>query len=472
MHTSWRITLIAASAAVLAAEDWTRFRGPNGTGVSAEAKLPGEMDKSKGLAWKVETPAGNSSPIVVKGRVLFTGHDGTGRFLLCYEAASGKQLWRAGMERPREEHAHPINGPTTPTPATDGKLVYAFFPDFGVAAFDLDGKPKWKTPLGPFGAIQGIAASPVIVEGHVVIQIDTPEEAYLAAFDAKNGKQAWKVERPLGFLGSYATPSVFKPANGPLQLIAAGAVELTGYQARTGEKLWWARGITVGPAVSPLVAGDAVYTAEPSGGGAPSYQQMLAAHDADKDGKIQLAEIKTEKVDGRIMYRLFKSIDKLNGNNDGVMTGNEFETAFPAERKDGGMVRVNLGGAKGDVAKTHAGWRQTKGIPYLTSPVLYQGVLYSVRDGGILAAYDPESGKVLREDRLKGALGQYYASPVAGDGKLYFVSKEGKISIVKAGAQWELIGSGDLDEQVIATPAISGGRIFVRTGKALYCFRG
>jgi outer membrane protein assembly factor BamB len=196
---------------------------------------------------------------------------------------------------------------------------------------------------------------------------------------------------------------------------------------------------------------------------------MLAGHDADKDGKIQLSEVKTEDVNGRIMYRLFKSIDKVSGDNDGVLTRGEFEDAFPAERKDGGLVRIRLGG-KGDVAKTHVDWRQAKGIPYLTSPLLYRGVLYSVRDGGILTAYEAETGKVLKEARLDGALGDYYASPVAGDGKLYFVSREGKLRVVRAGPQWELAASGDLDEAVIATPAISGGRIFIRTEKSLYSF--
>src|SRR5207248_6436331 len=134
--------------------------------------------------------------------------------------------------------------------------------------------------------------------------------------------QSWKIERPLGFLGSYATPALYQPSSGPAQIIVAGAVELTGYQAKTGERLWWAKGVTYGPAALPLVAGDAVYTMEPSpsDGGAPPFKQMLAQFDKDKNGKIEFTtEVTGNTAGDRIMFRLFKAADKLSGNGDGVL---------------------------------------------------------------------------------------------------------------------------------------------------------
>jgi outer membrane protein assembly factor BamB len=125
---------------------------------------------------------------------------------------------------------------------------------------------------------------------------------------------------------------------------------------------------------------------------------------------------------------------------------------------------------KGDVSQSHVGWRHGKGLPYVTAPLLYQGVLYSVRDGGILSTFDPESGKLLREERLKDALGSYYASPVAAGGKIYFVSQNGKLTVVEAGATWRILSTADLEEEVIATPAIADDRLYVRTEKTLYCF--
>jgi outer membrane protein assembly factor BamB len=205
-YALWLLAGVTAFAA-----DWDRFRGPNGTGVSSESGLPAELGPGKNLAWKTATLKGNSSPVVVAGRVFLTGHEGDERVVLCIDAVTGKPLWRKGVTKARTETAHPLNGPATPSVAADGRMVYAFFPEFGLIAYDVAGVEKWRAPMGPFGSIQGLAASPVLAGGNIIQLIDTPEEAYVAAFDAITGKPAWRVERPAGFLGSYATPSVYRP---------------------------------------------------------------------------------------------------------------------------------------------------------------------------------------------------------------------------------------------------------------------
>jgi outer membrane protein assembly factor BamB len=455
----------------LFASDWPRFRGPNGTGVSSDHGLPKEIGPDRNVLWKAKTPQGHSSPIVVQGRVWITGHEGDERIVLCYKAETGALLWRRTVTKARTEVPNPENGFTTPTPATDGRFIFVYFPDLGLIAYDINGKERWRVPLGPFGGIQGMAVSPVYADGNVALLIDTPEEAFLVAFDAATGKQVWKADRPIGFLGSYTTPALYKPADGPTQIVVAGAVELTGYQAKTGERLWWARGVTNGPAAPPLIAGDSIYTLEPTGNGAPPFKQMLDGFDKNKNGKIELSEITGDGVNDKIMYRLFKSIDKNSGNGDGVLTEEEYTHAFSSDRPDGGLVRTRLDG-KGDVTQTHVRWRYSKGLPYVTGPLLYNNVLYVIRDGGILATINPESGELMRQDRLKDAIGDYYASPVAGDGKVYFVSKDGKVTVIQAGANWEKLSSGDLAETVVATPAIAGSRIYIRTDRTLYCFGG
>jgi outer membrane protein assembly factor BamB len=451
------------------AADWPRFRGPNGAGVSVETGLPAEISRDRNVLWKVKSLKGNSSPIVVGGRLFITGHQGDERVLLCYNTTDGSLQWRKAVTKLRTEIPNPINGPTTPTPATDGRSVFVFYPEFGLLAYDFAGQELWRVPLGPFGGIQGMAASPVYTEGRVVLLIDTPEQAYLAAFDVRSGKQVWKKDRPIGFLGSYSTPSLYHPSGGPPQIVVAGALELTGYDARNGERLWWASGVTYGPANLPLVAGDAVFTMEPAGGGAPPFKGMLAQFDKDKNGTIEIAEIGEEKVDDQIMRRVFKSADKNTGDGDGVVNEEEFNRAFNPQTPSGGLVRTRLGG-RGDVSQTHVGWRHTKGLPYVTAPLLYSGILYVIRNGGILTTFNPETGAQLREERLKDAIGDYYAQPVGGDGKIYFVNHEGKITVIQAGEKWEVLSSGELDEKVVATPAIAGGHIFVRTDGTLYCF--
>ena len=459
------LCLICAAAA--AASDWPRFRGPNGAGLSPDQGLPTEIGPDRNVLWKVKSPKGNSSPIVAGGRVWITGHQGDERALLCYDARTGALLWRKAVTKAFDEAINPTNGPTTPTPATDGRSIFVFFPDAGLLAYDLNGKERWRVPLGPLGGVQGMAVSPIYVEGNVVLLIDTPEQAYLAAFDAATGKQAWKVDRPIGFLGSYTTPALYKPAAGPAQIVVNGASELTGYQAATGERLWWARGVTYGPAAPPLIAGDSIYTVEPIGPQPPPFSQMLQQFDKNKTGKIELSQASGDTVNAKIMYRLFKSADKISGNGDGVLTEDEWKRAFSSS--NGGLVRTRLNG-RGDVTESHIVWRYTKGLPYLAGPLLYDNILYLIRDGGILSTFNPATGELLRQERLKDAIGDYYASPVAADGKIYFAGKDGKVTVIRAGADWKPLATADLQDQIIAAPAIADSRIFIRTDQTLYCF--
>jgi outer membrane protein assembly factor BamB len=155
------------------------------------------------------------------------------------------------------------------------------------------------------------------------------------------------------------------------------------------------------------------------------------------------------------------------GNGDGVVTAEEYRIAGRGI-EGGGLTRTRVGG-RGDVGASHVLWRFTKGMPSLAGALLYQEVLYVVRSG-VVSTFDPGTGRLLRQERIKEALGDYYASPVAGDGKIYLVNLEGQITVLKAGTDWQAISSGDLQEQVIATPAISDGRIYIRTAGMLYCF--
>jgi outer membrane protein assembly factor BamB len=280
-------------ATLLSVSDWPRFRGPDGAGVSADRGLPAEIDREKNVVWSARTPKGNSSPIIVGGLIKY----------------------------------------------------------------DRDGKELWRTLLGPFSSVQGLAASPLYVEGKVILLVDTPEEAYLAAFDAETGKQAWKAERPTGVLGSYATPTLFTRDGEPAQVIVAGAMELTGYRAKTGERLWWARGVTAFPTAPPFVAGDSVYTVEPVEAGWPPFNYPLKLFDKNSDGRIEIAEAASDPM----WAGSLKGIDKNVGNGDNVVTEDEYSKAATGGNS-GGLIRTRVGG-KGDVSDSHILWRNTKGAP-------------------------------------------------------------------------------------------------------------
>lgn len=452
-----------ACTAFLSASDWPRFRGPNGTGVSTDRGLPEEIDRDKNVLWSTATPKGNSSPIVVGGRLFLTGHEGDERIVLCFNAATGEQIWSRSLTKTRSETYNPLNGPATPTPATDGRNIFVFFPELGLVAHDRDGKELWRTPLGPFTAIQGLAVSPVYVDGKIVLLVDTPEEAYIAAFDAETGEPGWRTERPTGVLGSYATPTVHSRDGEPTQIVVAGAVELTGYEASTGKRLWWARRVTVTPSAPPFVAGDSVYTVEQADQGWPPFSEVLAQFDSDKDGRVAVADAAGDTTWTRSLI----GIDRNAGNGDDIVTKEEY-TKVSGGIIGGGLTRTRVDG-RGDVSETHVVWRHTQGMPSIAGALLYKDVLYVVRNA-IVSTFDPETGKRLRRERLMAALGDYYASPVAGDGKIYLASLEGKVTVLKAGADWQVVSTGDLGEQVIATPAIADGRVYFRTDGRLYGF--
>jgi outer membrane protein assembly factor BamB len=212
------------------------------------------------------------------------------------------------------------------------------------------------------------------------------------------------------------------------------------------------------------VAGDSLYTVEPGeGGGWPPFEGLLPQFDPDEDGRVTVAHAS----DDTIWARSLSGIDRHIGNGDGIVTPEEYALASDGVM-GGGLVRVRLGG-EGDVSSSAIAWQHTKGMPSLSGALLYEGVLYVVRNA-IVSTFDPETGDLLRQERVRQAVGDYYASPVAGDGKIYLASRAGKVSVLRAGRDWEVLSVHDLGEQIIATPALADGRVYVRTEGTLHCF--
>lgn len=457
MNLSRRALL--AGGSVMAA-DWPRFRGVNGTGVSPEKDLPVEFGPEKNLLWKFDvTGSGHSTPIVVGGRVFLTAAIEKERRVCSLDAATGKLQWTQTLPSQRDEPKNRINSVATSTPFCDGKTVYVFFPDFGIAAFGLDGDVKWKTPAGPFATMHGMSNSMVVHDGRVFLVADQLGNSHAAAYSAADGKLLWKTDRPSGVTGGYSTPSIHNDT-----LIVSGALELTAYDQKTGKRVWWVTGVSGAPVTVPLIDGDRLYVCEPLFDADQPFEPMLQAFDKNKDGKMQAAEWPDSGS------RAFaERTDRDFGNKDGELDAAEWKKSFDQIKGAGGLAAVKLGGT-GDVTKTHVLWRATKGLPYLNSPIVYEGVLYHVRPGGIFTSVDRETGKTLKEGRLKDATGDYYSSPVAADGKIYIVNNDGKVVVVKAGAEWDTLAVNDLGEPSFVTPAIANGRIYVRTRKTLWCF--
>jgi hypothetical protein len=194
----------------------------------------------------------------------------------------------------------------------------------------------------------------------------------------------------------------------------------------------------------------------------PDFGSVIAKYDRDGNTLISAEEFKT---DG--MAEHFGWID---GNSDGAVNRDEWNAARSIDSGEYGAVAVRPGASRGRLAPAAFAWRFQKNLPFVPAPLVYQNVFYMVRDGGIITSLDVSTGKLLKEGRTREALGEYYASPIAADGKVYLSSGEGKITVLRAGGQWEVLGVNDIGDEIHATPALSDGRVYVRTRGMLYAF--
>ena len=450
----------------LAAADWTQFRGPNGSGVSPSKDLPEHFDAQKNVVWRTALPLGHSSPVFTIDHIFVTAFEGKTLLTICLGRASGKVLWRRQAPREREEVFEQTNGPASPSPVTDGTNVYVFFGDFGLLSYGPDGNERWRLPLGPFNNVNGHGSSPILADGRLVLICDQDTGSYLLAVDASSGRVLWKTMRPECTRG-YATPAVYRPKNGPAELIVPGSFEVASYAIETGEKVWWVRGMAWQLKCVPIMDDDHIFVSGWEVGGdqeqrpkTPDFAEMLAEYDKDHDGKLSHNEAPPGNFSN-----WFAEIDL---NHDGYIEEREWQFYEARAAAENCLVAIRPGG-RGDVTKSHVLWRYRKALPNTSSPLLYRGVIYLVRDG-VFTSLNPENGAVFKQARLTGALGRYWSSPVAADGKIFVVSEDGRVVVLRAAPEWEILAVNNLDEDTFATPAIVDGRIYVRTRDALYCF--
>jgi outer membrane protein assembly factor BamB len=451
------------------AQEWPQFRGPNATGVSDGANIPLEFGPATNVIWKATVPPGNSSPSVGADRIYLTAVESEKLFTIAVDRASGRILWRREAPRPRkQEIERPANGPVSATPATDGKNAYVFFQDFGLLAYGPDGNELWRMPLGPFNNPFGHGASPILTGDTLLMACDQDVNSFLLALDKNSGRVRWRTGRPHAQRG-YATPVLYKARDGREQVIVAGSYRLSAYDAGTGREIWWVRGLPWQIKPTPVVDGDVVYFVTYSGESEPGeqenvppFEEALAKMDTNRDGRLSKDEID----DPRAKQRFEEYLD-LDDN--GFLEERDWQQ-FQERRRGENAVRAYRLGGKGDITDSHALWKHSKSLPNVPSPLYYRGVLYMLKEGGILTSLDPKTGEILKQSRIQGALGTYFSSPVAADGKIYTISEDGKAAVIQAGGDWQVLRVNDLGDGCKATPAIAGGRMYVRTYSTLHCF--
>lgn len=460
-------TLVLCLAFPAFAGEWTQFRGPNSSGVSDEKNIPDDFGPSKNLVWKTPLPPGHSSPVFSKTQIYLTAYEGEKILVIALDRASGRVLWRREAPRPRKEGLHKASTPASPSAVTDGANVYAFFTDFGLISYGPDGNERWRMPLGPFNNPMGMASSPILSGNTMILNCDSESGSFMLALEKDSGKIKWRIDRP-EFTRGFSTPLLWKPADGPLQVIIAGSYKLMAYEVENGKPVWWINNLTWQLKPTPVMDGENIYILGWAGESdmgqqedVPDFAEMLKQWDTNKDGVLQKDEITNPK--------LKKDWRQMDLDDDGVVNERDWKM-YQSRRKAVNAVTAAKLGGKGDMTEKNVLWRYYKSLPNVPSPLYYQGVVYLVKESGIMTALDAKTGKVLKQGRLTGAPGDYFSSPVAVDGKIITISHEGKVSIVKPGADWETIRVIEMGEDVNATPAILDGKLYIRTHQHLYCF--
>ena len=448
--------------------DWQQFRGPNGSGISKTTGLPKEFGPEQNVIWKTALPTGHSSPILTEDYIFLTALEEEKLMTICLDRRNGEIIWRKDAPRPRKEKIDNRNHPASPSPVTNGKQVYVFFPEFGLLAYNLKGKELWQLPLGPFNNAYGMGTSPILVENKLILVCDQNKSSFIIAVDKDNGRLIWRKARPEAKSG-HSTPIVYKPEGGETQIIVPGSFFLMSYSAKTGEKLWWVSGLCFEMKSTPVIHKNILYI---NGYGSPlnqpenqvevpSFKEALTKHDKNKNGLLSKDELPEEPA---------KSwIDFVDLGYDGQLDAEDWSYFQAALASLNGMLAIRLGG-QGDMSASNLLWQYRRSVPQLPSPLIYQNVLYMLNDGGIMTAFKPESGEVINKGRIRGAGSHFYASPVAADDKVFIISLRGKVSVLSPDGNLELMASSDLKEKCYATPAFAPGKIYIRTEKTLYCF--
>ena len=308
----------------------------------------------------------------------------------------------------------------------------------------------------------------MLAGGLVVLVCDQNRGSFAAGFRQADGREAWRTARP-DALSGHSTPIVFDPPGGPLQVVAPGSFRMDSYAAATGEIVSWVNGLPGEMKSGPVLIGDVVYVngfASPENDPGqqvivPPFAEVLARRDVDKDGKITPAEAPDERT-----RRYFAFIDL---DEDGAADAAEWRVWINGSASENGLLAFRAGG-RGDLTGKSLLWRYSRSVPQLPTTLVYRGTLYMINDGGILTTFDAATGAVKKQARLRGAVDHYYASPVAGDGKVYIVSQSGVVVVLDAARDQEVLSTGEMDDEVYATPALADGRVFIRTRGALYCF--
>jgi outer membrane protein assembly factor BamB len=404
------VSLLLPASAACHAQDWTRFRGPNGSGVSAATTVPVKWTE-KDYNWNIALPGvGHGSPVVWKDRLFLMAEEGKGatRVVMCVRTTDGSVLWKKTFES-SSHRKHRKNSFASSTPAVDEKHVYVAWATprkLTLMALDHDGTVKWDVDLGRVKGGHGFAASPIVYDDLVVLSNDQNGKSSLIAVDRMSGKVRWNVPRRSERL-TYSTPCVYERKGRPAELIFTN----------------WRHGIT---GVDPKTGG--------------TNWEAGVFDQASKERAIGSPIIDGELIVGTC--------------------------GFVKNPKHLVVVRPGEGAKPKDVKEL---FRVERNVPHIPTPLAYNGRLYLWADNGVVSCYEIKTGKQLWVQRIGG---NFFGSPVCVNGRLYCVNDKGTVVVIAAADTFQLLAKNPLNEACQSTPAVANGAMFVRTESHLVSIGG
>ena len=405
------VAVFLFSFVVAHAENWPQWRGPALNGVSAEKNLPVKWTTEENVAWKVAMPGvSGSTPIIWRDRIFLSVADGDNLSFWCLNKTNGEVLWKqplgAGNVKMRKHNM------SSPSPVTDGRNVYVMTGTGILKGFDFNGKEVWSRDIqkdyGTFGLQWGYASSPLLFEDSLYVQVlhgmKTDDPSYVMRIDKKNGKTLWKVDRP------------------------TNAIRESPDSYTTPALLRYGKNIEI-----VITGGDCVTGHDPATG-----KELWRANGLNPDNNPSYRIVASPIVFDNIIYA-------------------------PTRVKP--LLALKAGG-RGDITSSHVLWSTVNG-PDVPTPVTDGKYFYMINDRGIMWCLDAKTGAELySQQRIKP--GTYSGSPVLADGKIYITNEDGLTTVVAAGPKFEVLAENPLNDYVLSSPAISDGRIYIRTGQHLY----
>ena len=484
MHRAALLCYVLLALTPVSAEDWPQFRGPNCSGVSqSEAPLPVQFSSTEHVKWSAKLGDGIGSPVVVSGRVFTSAMvDSQTIGLYAFDAASGDQLWMRSWPIGNVDEIHMTNSHAGTTPAADAERVYFYFSTLGMVSVDAKtGADVWRKelPVPYFVFKWGAGMSPVLYKDWVIFCQDDDLHPALYAFDKRTGEIRWQDDRN-DMAVNYSHPVICETSTGD-EIVVAGTGLLIGYDPASGKRLWQARTLLRNIKTTPVSRDGIVYVSLQSKGIASQWLASIdRAETGDSDNKISREE--TQKFFGdRPVPEAFykKTFERGDLNKDGFLEGQELDIAFlPAGNAAGAaydatdaedeFVLAVKGGGRGDVTQTHVLWKHaTKHTDHIVSPLVVHDRMLLVKGGGIATCFNTSAGELVYGPGRIDNAGEYFASPVYGDGKVFVASENGMRTVLKEGPELEVLSVNDMGDAILGTPAIADGALFVRTRKSL-----